>query len=361
MAEVDAIGDATLGLDDWIDQLTGLAATAPGRDRLAIGAHLGCALLDRYTRDNADQDFTSGIALIQLAVGAILAPQCRPNDVAAPRFTDVGTLLGAVGQAYRVRGHRRGDCGDLAEAVRQLDRAGAGRQRGDGLELLRLEIGFEHYWAAQGDNPPDHDVALAEIDCLVLAALEVPGAEPDSRVRAARLQALAVLERHRLTGARSDLDAAIEQLATLLPRLREQPDLHLEAASALVEAYQRRADLDEDVASVELALAVADQALAGVAPTGVGWRDLLTSKAIAHEQRWRVLGERLDLDAAVGCWRALVTPDPDGPAGGDLTANVTADVIAGAAADVPANPAAATLPPMRERLARALRQRDALG
>jgi hypothetical protein len=300
--------DPCIPPDQRIDQLVQLLASPPeGIDVAAHAGLLGLAWLELYERDGDEEALSAGLA-------------CLRETISTDRdHPDRTRWLYWVGLAYGERGRRTGSVEDYHLAIDYVSALHAGLPPEDPdrprVAATLIELCWERYWFVRHGPRHDPDQARGEVDRLVARVAPLMAGESDpARVRQARvIVGLAHLERYDLGARRSDLDRGIALLAASslwdLPSDLPRPWL---AGAELARAYQRRALLDDDRASLELAIRAGERTIELACRSDrVAWLMAHHNQALAYEARWRRFGERMDLDHAITCWQVLLE-DGDG-------------------------------------------------
>jgi tetratricopeptide (TPR) repeat protein len=272
-------------------------AEASGAAELA--GSLGLAWLDVYERDRDADALNAGLTRLHEAIDA------------APNHPDRATWLFGLGIAHCARADLEDRADDYDRAIDYLsglDARTAAALDQDEIAGLMVDAYWERYWLRQGEVGDDRRQAVDETRTLV-ATLEALAADRRSSY-GLMMAGVSRLRLYEIERARVDLDRGIEILgAALRDPPSDTPRLGF-AGACLADAYRERSMLDEDLASLALSIGTGKRALGWSGDGDPASRRMAhETLAIAYGGRWRIVGDRADLDRAVASWRA-VGPTP---------------------------------------------------
>jgi hypothetical protein len=267
-----------------------LAAPSGTDDAAALTGLRGLAWLDRYERDGDADALASGVAWW---------------------FFWLGLGYGERGRRRRavLDYHRAIECMSIALAGMEPDEPDRGR-----VAITLSEMCWERFWFVRYGTGHAERAALVAVDELLAMAEPLLAAEREPATARAirRIVGLARLERYELAWRRRDLDRGIALLAAAsLWDLPADTPTQVMAAIELADAYRRRANLDGDAATLDLAIEAGNRTVDHLGDDRLARLVLHHNLALAHEARWRWAGARADLDRAIECWRVLM--EADGP------------------------------------------------
>jgi hypothetical protein len=270
------------------------------------GLH-GLAWLERYEHDGDPDALATGLARLWEAIAA------------GPEHPERHRWFYWLGLGYGERGRRRRAVADYHRAIECVSIALADGPPDDTqrarVVVTLSELCWERFWFVRHGAGTGQRAALTAVDDLLGTARPRLTRECDPVIARAtrRIVGLTHLERYELGRGRADLDRGIALLAaaSLWDTPADTPT-QVMAAIELAEAYRRRAHLDADTASLDLAIDAGNRTLDHLGDDRLATLVLHHVLALAHEARWRFTGARADLDRAIDCWRALM--GADGPA-----------------------------------------------
>lgn len=298
-----------------VAELVGMEAAAEPAERPALAALRGLLRVDVFELDARLADLD--VAVVELAAAA--------RD--APDHPDAALWHYVRGVAHHRLAGIRESPDDLRHAIECL-RTALGHPPHPDLDadVITIELAELHcrLYAASGAG------GRAAIDRLVaeLDRITHPGTDPYPREYLSMLRGEARLTRFGITGDAGDLDAAIELLAPVVPRLpADVPNLS-EAAYDLACAYRTRYERDDDPDDLDQAIHVASAAALRTDDRDEFRPPLLELHGDCLFARWRARQEHADLDTAIVSLLDAAGAEPPPP----LVAECLADTYAARAA-----------------------------
>jgi hypothetical protein len=283
--------------------------SADTSERHALTGELGRAWLEHYDIDDDEEALRIGIAYLRDAIANAAEHPHRMR------------WLFHLGLGHAERGQRRQSAVDYHEAINWLSALYAGSpsecpERPRALAILG-ELCWERYWVVRHVDGVDAERAVAEVDHL-LARMEgflAGPPDPDDLGAIRLVVGYAYLERYELTADQASLERGIRLLAAAsIWDLSPSDPRRCQAGSELTDALRQQSLFDENVDTLDRAVAAGLRTLEGGSPSdGTAWFLLHRYSASAAYNRYRVRGAIEDLDLAYRCWQPIlhVGMDPD--------------------------------------------------
>jgi tetratricopeptide (TPR) repeat protein len=266
---------------------------------------LGLACLERYETDGDREALATGLARLEEAVAG------------APGHPERMRWWYGLGSAYESRAEEHGSLDDYDRAVDWYAKLYAQLPSGDPdrtfVALTLTGASWSRFWLLRyraGDEPEDC-AALVEGVMAALRRWPVGEEDPAAAAFARMIEGLTHQERYDLAHDPVDLDRGILLLAGALPGLPDDTPWIAVAAFTLATAYHERYATGGDERMLDLAIEMGARAIELAGAEHPTWLSAHEHQALCFTERWRLAGDRGDLDRAIGAWQVVLAREDD--------------------------------------------------
>jgi tetratricopeptide (TPR) repeat protein len=266
---------------------------------------LGLACLERYETDGDTRALASGLARLEEAVAS------------APGHPDRMRWWYGLGSAYESRADERGSAEDYDRAIgwyarlhRELPAEDPDRAF---IALALTGAQWSRYWLLRygGGGEPADCAGLVEEVMAALRRWPVETTDPEAAAYVRMIRGLTHQERYDARQDPADLSECIWLLAGALPELPEDTPWIAVAAFTLAAAYWDRFVATDDRYLLDLAIDTGTRAIELAGEEYPTWLSAQEHLALCVTERWRLSGDRADLDQAVSTWRIVLDREED--------------------------------------------------